>query len=291
MLALRKFAVSLTNDWWKRPLLFLLLFYLIRQSSFFLLSLTCIPAPVIIALIILLSAIIPSLLIESLRPNSKSYYIGFFYDIFIRRNLFLITIILFLTFLFLCILLLISEAMPKINSSFDTIAVIVLTIQIFIIAFYEEIIFRGIIFQSLIEKFGEILPTFLLSLVFTLFHLHNPAINLLALINLFLASILFSIIFLQTRSLLIVILYHFLWNFFQVLILHWNVSGIHYSLSIFIFPDNALPYFLNGGQFGLEATPVLTIILLIHVYFFTKYLKKSPFVSSLLLKREYLKPE
>ena len=52
-----------------------------------------------------------------------------------------------------------------------------------------------------------------------------------------------------------------------------------------------LPVWLSGGDFGLEASPLLLILILIQTYFFFKYLKKSPFVSSLILKRDYLKPE
>ena len=292
MFAFRKIAVSLTNDWWKRPLLFLFLFFIFEKAVFFLLSLfSYTPSPFFISAILLFSVLISSFLIEKIRPNSDIRYLGFFYDNFIRKNFVFVVIISLVTFFLIALIILVSGSSPATNPDFNLFAAIVLSIQIFIMAFYEEIIFRGVIFQSMIERFGEILPTIILSLIFALFHLYNPHISFLSFINIFFAGIVFSIIFIQTRSLSIVIIYHFLWNFFQAVLIGWNVSGMHYSQSIFIFHRETLPHFIDGGNFGLEATPILTLFLLIHSYFFMKYLKKSPFVSSLLLKREYGEPE
>ncbi len=282
-------AVSLTDSWWKKSLLFLSIFLIIEKSLFFLISMFWIPSPIAVSIIILFATLISSFLIEQFRPNSKWYYIGFFYDRTILGNFSTIIIISFTSFIIISLVLVLSGSLPKLNPKFEIWAVIIMSIQIFIMAFYEELLFRGIIFQSMLERFGEVFPTIVISLIFALFHLFNPEICFIAFVNLFFAGILFSIVFIQTRSILLVTIVHFFWNIFQVALLGWNVSGIHYPYGIFIFPSMELPYWLSGGYFGLEATPLLSIILLFNIILLNKYLKKSPFISSLLMKREYLK--
>ena len=141
------------------------------------------------------------------------------------------------------------------------------------------------------ERYGEIFASVFISVIFGILHLFNPGANFISMVNITISSLLISYIFIQTRSLIIVSIYHFLWNAFQFFILGWNVSGFSYFYNITYFEKTNLPEWLTGGTFGLEASPVILVLLLFQAYFFYKYLKKSPFISSLLLKRDYTKPE
>ena len=131
---------------------------------------------------------------------------------------------------------------------------------------FEELLFRGVIYQSLIEKFGESLPTILISVLFSLAHLDISRIDVLALINVFLAGVLLSIMFLKTKSLILPISFHFFWNFFQVLLLDLPLSGNYIDSHLFIFRNYDVSRILYGGTFGVEGGLIVTIVLLVYIW-------------------------
>jgi membrane protease YdiL (CAAX protease family) len=73
------------------------------------------------------------------------------------------------------------------------------------VAFAEELLFRGFIFQRLIDAFGKWPAQLLLGGLFLLTHLNNPGMtgftSFLASINIFIASLLFGMAYLKTKSL------------------------------------------------------------------------------------------
>jgi membrane protease YdiL (CAAX protease family) len=73
------------------------------------------------------------------------------------------------------------------------------------VALAEELLFRGFVFQRLISGLGPGSAQVLIAVFFLLTHLNNPGmsggIKVMASINIFLASILFGLAFLRTRSL------------------------------------------------------------------------------------------
>ena len=80
-----------------------------------------------------------------------------------------------------------------------------------LVAFFEEILFRGYPFQRLIDGTNPIIATLIFSLVFSLAHLQNPNVNLIALLNIFLAGVWLSTSYIKTRSLWLPISLHFSW--------------------------------------------------------------------------------
>jgi membrane protease YdiL (CAAX protease family) len=126
------------------------------------------------------------------------------------------------------------------------------------VAFAEELLFRGVLFQRLIAAFGVWPAQIVLAALFVLTHLGNPhmdgATKLWASANIFLASIMFGLAYVRTRSLALPIGLHLMANFTQGSILGFGVSGQAGEISL-LTPDMAgAPDWLTGGAFGLEAS-------------------------------------
>ena len=125
------------------------------------------------------------------------------------------------------------------------------------VAIAEELLFRGFIFQRLISGLGQWPAQVILAGYFLLTHLNNPGMTgdakLLAGINIFLASILFGLAFIRTRSLAMPLGLHFMANLIQGGVLGFGVSGTDQTgLLKPIFAE--VPEWLTGGTFGLEAS-------------------------------------
>jgi membrane protease YdiL (CAAX protease family) len=139
------------------------------------------------------------------------------------------------------------------------------------VAIAEELLFRGFVFQRLISGLGHWAAQLIIAAYFLLTHLNNPgmtgSVKMMASINIFLASILFGLAFIQTKSLAMPLGLHFMANFVQGGILGFGVSGTEQSGLLIPAFDDA-PVWLTGGQFGLEASfpglicVVVTLLLL-----------------------------
>lgn len=125
------------------------------------------------------------------------------------------------------------------------------------VAIAEELLFRGFIFQRLIESLGQWPAQLIIAGMFLLTHINNPGmtgtIKLLASSNIFLASVMFGIAFIKTRSLAMPIGIHFMANWAQGTLLGFGVSGNNEEG--ILKPQFAqAPDWLTGAAFGLEAS-------------------------------------
>ena len=127
--------------------------------------------------------------------------------------------------------------------------------------FWEEVLFRGYIFQTLLRGIGPLLTLFLTSILFALLHLVNPNWTLLSLTNIFLFGMFFGLLYLRSGSLWLPIGLHAGWNFAQVLF-HVPVSG-----NAIPFPTPLMATFsgsrlIAGGTFGPEGGVVVSALVL-----------------------------
>lgn len=162
-----------------------------------------------------------------------------------------------------------------IDLQWNSVGVSSLTSSLFLfagVALAEELLFRGFVFQRLISGLGPGPAQVLIAIFFLLTHLNNPGmsggIKVMASINIFLASILFGLAFLRTRSLAMPLGMHWMANWMQGGVLGFGVSGTEQSgLIIPVFGD--VPVWLTGGQFGLEASLpglICVVLMLIALY-------------------------
>ncbi|PKL78001.1 MAG: hypothetical protein CVV25_12990 [Ignavibacteriae bacterium HGW-Ignavibacteriae-4] len=140
------------------------------------------------------------------------------------------------------------------------------------VAVAEEFLFRGFLFQRLIEGFCKWSAQLIMAGYFLLIHINKPeftvSIKPLASINIFLASIMFGLAFIKTRSLAMPIGIHFMANLVQGPILGFGVSGNEDSSLLQPIFHTDLEW-ITGGNFGLEGSLpglflVIVCILLLH---------------------------
>jgi membrane protease YdiL (CAAX protease family) len=125
------------------------------------------------------------------------------------------------------------------------------------VAAAEELLFRGFVFQRFISGLGQWPAQLIIAAFFLLTHLNNPGmtgtVKVMASINIFLASILFGLAFIRTRSLAMPLGLHWMANWVQGGILGFGVSGTQQT-GLFVPIFGAAPVWLTGGPFGLEAS-------------------------------------
>lgn len=139
-----------------------------------------------------------------------------------------------------------------------------------LVAFAEEMVFRGYILNNLMESMNKWVALVISAGLFTIAHISNPGITSVAIANLLLAGLLLGINFIYTRNIWFAIFFHFSWNFLQGPVFGYEVSGL--PLQSILEPSLQGPWWLTGGTFGMEgsfittALFVLSLLLLYYVY-------------------------
>jgi len=147
-------------------------------------------------------------------------------------------------------------------------------VMIFItVAISEEVIYRGYLLNKLIEKLPARSAIVISSLIFSLMHIGNSHFGLIGFINIFLSGILLAIIALKGHNLWAPIGLHFTWNLTQA-VLGFAVSGRN-DMGLLTLNRHSSVDFLSGGEFGIEGSILLTIIVTISIFL----ISKSTFLS------------
>ena len=120
-------------------------------------------------------------------------------------------------------------------------------------AITEEVLHRGLILQYLNKKLNTNFAIFLSSVIFSVFHFSNPGINLLGYLGIYFQGLLYSYMFIRTKSLWLPIIFHFSWNFFLGPVFSMPVSG-YVMQSVFLVTMNKYPELITGGAFGPEGS-------------------------------------
>ncbi|MBT2286086.1 CPBP family intramembrane metalloprotease [Paenibacillus polymyxa] len=144
----------------------------------------------------------------------------------------------------------------------DTVTVLIASIEAALgAAIVEELIFRGLMFQTMNKLLGNWAALAVTSLFFGIAHLGNTGATLWSAFAITLeAGVLLGAAFLWRRNLWFVMGLHFSWNTLEGL-LGIPVSG-HTTTGLLIVKVKG-PYLLTGGDFGLEGSVVPVIISLL----------------------------
>lgn len=129
-------------------------------------------------------------------------------------------------------------------------------------AAYEEVLFRGYPFQTLVRAWGAWPATLVLSALFAGLHARNPSVGALALGNIFLAGVLLSWAYLRTRSLWYATGVHLGWNWVMASVLDLPVSGLDFFDTPYYEAYETGADVWTGGAFGPEAGLAATLVLL-----------------------------
>lgn len=147
----------------------------------------------------------------------------------------------------------------------------------------EEVIFRGTIAVALASRFGNPMAILITSIAFALGHVWNPGgIEVLAIVNVFLAGALLGTMALTKASLLMAITFHVTWNVLLSLFFG-NVSGIVDSPLITILSVETMPEsyrWLVSGIFGVEQGLITTILLTVSTVVLYRWQAYDPVVTA-----------
>ncbi len=142
---------------------------------------------------------------------------------------------------------------PNINFSWAVVPVILGVIyKLSIVAWWEELAFRGIIFQNMIKGMGLNWAILLSCLLFGLVHAGNPNATMLSTLMIILITTQLIYAYLKTGQLWLPMGLHLGWNFFQASIFGYASSG---NISPSLIMQKATgPDWLSGGDFGAEGS-------------------------------------
>lgn len=151
----------------------------------------------------------------------------------------------------------------------SAISLLMWVLGILVVGFYEEMLFRGYLYQNFNEHLNTPATVFLTSFLFSIGHLLNPNASIASIVGIFIAGIYLAYGYLRTRQLWLSIGLHIGWNFFLGPVFGFPVSGLH--TFTFIQQSVSGPPLITGGDFGPEAgwvlLPGLVVgTLLIHMY-------------------------
>ncbi len=241
---------------------------------------------------ILLFILFFTFIFQKLRIGHSISELGLFFDKNVLQNLLILLYIFIFSLVIISFILVLSYLFLDIDIVFNAIKLLNYNfiIYIAIMAIIEELLFRAFILQILEENLGKIWAILITSFLFSLVHFTNPNITFFAHINIFLAGILFAVIYIKSRSLYPSIMFHFLWNISLVMIFNSPISGMDYKVGIININYNNEFYFYNyivGGDFGFEGGLICTLILIISIIMSFKYFVENPYLMAIKFKREY----
>ncbi len=145
---------------------------------------------------------------------------------------------------------------------------ILLTLGVSLVVFsagaaFEEILFRGYLFQTLARADLAWLAIASTALFFAAAHLGNPNATYISTFNTALAGVWFGLAYLKTRTLWFVFGLHLAWNWFQGAIFGIEVSGITSLTTAPLLQEiDGGPAWLTGANYGIEGGIVCTVALI-----------------------------
>ena len=137
--------------------------------------------------------------------------------------------------------------------------IIMLVILVIMQGFLEEIVFRGYLMTRLAAKKGKWIAILLSSIFYIVFRMSNPSASKLDLINIFLISIVMSLLYWYFDNILVIAIFHAFWNCILGVILGFNISGIRVSDSLFAVKVISDKQILIGGSYGIEGSIIATV--------------------------------
>jgi membrane protease YdiL (CAAX protease family) len=147
----------------------------------------------------------------------------------------------------------------------------IMTLLMFIwFGFGEELLFRGYLFQTLIEGTNRYIAILIMSVLFGAAHIANPNATPLGVANTVLAGVWLSVAYLKTRTLWFPTALHATWNFFQGFVFSFPVSGLHVGGGSLFVLEQGGPDWVTGGSYGPEAGVLTTLVLLAAIAYVLK---------------------
>jgi len=136
--------------------------------------------------------------------------------------------------------------------------------KLMVVAWWEELVFRGVVLQNIIKGMGLVWAVIISSILFGLVHAGNPDATILS--SLMIAFITLQLIYayLKTGQLWLPIGLHLGWNFFQASVFGFASSG--QTSPTMIMQNPIGPDWLSGGSFGAEGSILIIPFTIISLF-------------------------
>lgn len=141
---------------------------------------------------------------------------------------------------------------------------------------FEEIVYRGYPFQTLLRGTHPAVPVLLFSIIFGFAHWDNPSRTFFSTANTALAGIWLAVAYLKTRRLWFPTALHFTWNWMMGAFFGIPVSGLTIPQKPLLISAGLQPFWLSGGAYGVEGGAAATIVLVLSIIYFLRMKSPSP---------------
>jgi membrane protease YdiL (CAAX protease family) len=160
-------------------------------------------------------------------------------------------------------------------------------------AAFEELIYRGYAFQTLLRGVPAAVPILLLSVLFAWGHWDNPNRSFFSTINTALAGVWLSLAYLRTRSLWFPIGLHFGWNWVMGAVFGVPVSGLLIPREPLLRASIGGPLWWTGGDYGSEGGAAATLVYIVACFLLwrAKWLRVSPEMETAFAENAQVEPE
>lgn len=138
-----------------------------------------------------------------------------------------------------------------VDVNIDALAIGRALIVFFLVALFEELLFRGVLFWQLDNVFGSWLALLIASAFFGATHLGNANATLWTGLAVAIGGLSLGAAYLMTRNVWVAVGLHWMWNFLQGPIFGFSVSG-NATYKMLTANVNG-PALWTGGSFGAEA--------------------------------------
>ena len=177
----------------------------------------------------------------------------------------LIAIIL-LTLIFAVCCLTGAVKFTGINSGFNAVYMVLFFFGFMFQSMAEEVMTRGFLLSSLMKKTSLPTAIFVSSTAFALPHFPTLfeaefKFAVIGVINLYLVSAVFSMLYINHKNIYVVGGLHCVWNFMLYSVMGLSVSGSNSNKNGVLNFEVASQNILNGGVYGIEASLVTTAVL------------------------------
>lgn len=145
----------------------------------------------------------------------------------------------------------------------NILAALIIFLSVFIQSSSEELICRGYLYQKLLHRYKKPVVAILgNSILFSLLHIFNDGVTALALLNILLSGIMFSLLVYYFDSLWCAFAAHTAWNYTQNILFGLPNSGIRVPFSFFNLDEAAArDSFAYNVDFGVEGTVLAVVVL------------------------------
>ena len=164
-----------------------------------------------------------------------------------------------------------------VNVEFDVASQLSWLSLFLLVGVVEEVIFRGILFRLIADKWNIAVGLTTSSLLFGLAHLGNPGATLWAALAIALASgWLFGMAYAYHQTIWVPVGMHWAWNYLEGGVFGCSVSGTPLDYRPLITPKISGTDLLSGGAFGPEASIICVAIGIgISIVYTVLYIKKK----------------